>query len=124
MNDPYKNYKANSISTMTKGEQLILLFDKAIQRLNVSKTLLDDDNKHEAIIQLNRTRDIFNYLIVALDRSYEHADELISLYTFINSEIVKAAGKCDKSYIDEVLPIVIDLRDTWEEASKLARINK
>ncbi|QSX07166.1 flagellar export chaperone FliS [Sedimentibacter sp. zth1] len=124
MNDPYKNYKDNSINTMTRGEQLILLLDKAVQRLTIVSLMMEDGNFTEAIINLNKTRDIFNYLMACLDKKFEFATDLLQLYSFINAEIVKAAGKKDKTAIDNLIPIVIELRDTWKEAEKLARINK
>lgn len=124
MNNPYENYKNNSINTMTKGEQLILLFEKAEQRLNIAKTFFEQNKIDEAIHQLNRTRDIFNYLMVCLDKKFEYARDLLELYTFINTEIIKAAGRKDVKFIEGILPIVHELRDTWTQAEKLAKIKK
>lgn len=124
MINQYENYKNISINTMTKGEQLILLFEKAEQRLNISKTFFEQDKVDEAIHQLNRTRDIFNYLMVCLDKKFEHARDLLELYSFINTQLIKAAGRKDVKYIEEILPIVCDLRETWTQAEKLAKVKK
>lgn len=124
MINPYKNYKNMSINTMTKGEQLVLLFDKIVQRLTLATILFQDNKIEEAIVNLNKTKDIFNFLMVNLDSNYEISKNLMELYTFFNAEIIKSAAKKDISPITEILPIVKDLRDTWEEAEKLSRINK
>lgn len=124
MIDPYKNYKNMSINTMTKGEQLVLLFDKAVQRMVAANVLLDENKINEAEILINKTVDIFNYLMVCLDRDYNISSDLMTMYSFINGELLKGKIKKDKSYIDGVLPIVKELRDTWAEAEKMARINK
>lgn len=124
MIDPYKNYKEISINTMTKGEQLVLLLDKAVQRIVSAGVMLDQDKQADAGVLISRAIDIFNYLMVCLDKSFEVSTDLISLYSFINGELIKAKAKNDKSYIENILPIVRDLRDTWAEAEKLARINK
>jgi len=124
MIDPYKNYKNMSINTMTKGEQLVLLFDKAVQRMVAANVLLDENKINEAEILINKTVDIFNYLMVCLDRDYDISSDLMTMYSFINGELLKGKIKKDKSYIDGVLPIVKELRDTWAEAEKIARINK
>ena len=124
MIDPYKNYKNMSINTMSKGEQLVLLFDKAVQRMVAACVLLDQNKTVEAEAIIGKTVDIFNYLMVCLDRDYEFSSDLMSLYAFINGELLLGKVKKDKKYIDGVLPIVRELRDTWAEAEKLARINK
>ncbi len=124
MIDPYKNYKNMSINTMTKGEQLVLLFDKAVQRMVAANVLLDENKINEAEILINKTVDIFNYLMVCLDRDYNISSDLMTMYSFINGELLKGKIKKDKSYIEGVLPIVKELRDTWAEAEKMARINK
>ena len=124
MIDPYKNYKNMSINTMTKGEQLVLLFDKAVQRMVAAVALLEEKKVNEAEIIISKTVDIFNYLMVCLDQGYEVSSDLMRIYAFINGELLKVKIKRDKSYIEGILPIVKELRDTWAEAEKLARINK
>ncbi len=124
MIDPYKNYKNMSINTMTKGEQLVLLFDKAVQRMVAANVLLEENKINEAEILINKTVDIFNYLMVCLDRDYDISSDLMTMYSFINGELLKGKLKKDKSYLEGVLPIVKELRDTWAEAEKIARINK
>lgn len=124
MRNPYQQYMQNSIDTMTKGELLVQLFDGAIKKLTLAKVMLEQSKPDEAVVHLNKTRDIFNYLMVTLDESYEISSQLNELYMFINGEIIKAAAMRDKSIIESVLPLVRDMRDTWAEADKLAKIKK
>lgn len=124
MIDPYKNYKELSINTMTKGEQLVLLFDKAVQRMVAANALMDDNKTIEAELQISKTIEIFNYLMVCLDKNIDISSDLMMIYSFINGELIKGRVKKNKTYIEAVLPIVKDLRDTWAETEKLARIKK
>lgn len=124
MIDPYKKYKNISVSTMTRGEQLILLFDKAIQRMVASTIMIDEKKYDEAKVLLDKTVDIFNYLIVCLDKSFSLSPDLVKMYSFINSELIMSKIKNDKARIEAVLPIVRDLRDTWSEAEKISRTAK
>lgn len=124
MIDPYKNYKNISINTMTKGEQLILLFDKAIQRMVAASVMIDEKKYNEMNILLDKTVDIFNYLIVCLDKSFKLTPDLVKMYSFINSELIMSKIKKDKARIESILPIVRDLRDTWIEADKISRTTK
>jgi len=124
MINPYQNYKKTSIETLTKGEQLVLLLDKAIQRLTLAKMKIEAKDYKTADHELGRTNDIFNYLIVCLDSKIEISKELNQMYSFINAEVIKASAKHDIAHIDNALPLVRELRDTWEEADKIARANR
>lgn len=124
MLNPFEQYKKTSINTMTKGELLILLFDEAIKRLNQSKILMDNNDFDNANRSLEKTRKIFNHLIVTLDDKYKLSQELADMYMFFNSEIIKASSMKSTKYIDEILPMVKDLRNTWEEADRITRASK
>lgn len=124
MINPFEQYKKTSVNSMTKGELLILLFDEAIKKLNQSKILMDCNDHDNAKISLEKTRKIFNYLIATLDDKYELSQELADMYTFFNIEIIKASSLKSTKYIEEILPIIKDLRNTWDEADKIARASK
>ncbi len=124
MLNPFEQYKKTSVNTMTKGELLILLFDEAIKKLNQSKILMENDDLNNANISLEKTRKIFNHLIVTLDDKYQLSKDLEDMYMFFNSQIIKAASMKSTKYIDEILPMVKDLRNTWAEADKISRTSK
>jgi len=124
MLNPYQQYKNTSVNTMTKGELLILLFDEVIKKLNYSKILMTNNDFEQASVNLTKCRNIFNHLIVTLDDKYELSQELSEMYMFLNGEIIKASALKDVTKIDAILPIIRDLRDTWEEADKLSRTSK
>jgi flagellar protein FliS len=117
----FEQYKKNLINTMTKGELLILLFDEAIKRLNLSKILMENQDFENANINLERVRHIFNYLIVTLDDTYELSQGLVDMYAFFITETIKASSSKSVKNIDDILPMVKDLRNTWAEADILAK---
>ncbi|MBP1925716.1 flagellar protein FliS [Sedimentibacter acidaminivorans] len=124
MLNPYEQYKQTSVNTMTKGELLLSLFDGAIKKLNQSKILMDNNEYEQSRVLLEKCREIFNYLIITLDYSYEMSNELKEMYSFFNREIVKAIFSRKTKPIEDILPLVRDYRDTWEQADKLARTSK
>ncbi len=124
MLNPFEQYKKTSVNTMTKGELLILLFDEAIKKLNQGKLLIEHDDYENANVILEKTRKIFNHLIVTLDDKYPLSQELSDMYMFFNGEIVKASSMKSSQYIDGILPMVKDMRDTWAEADVIARTSK
>lgn len=124
MLNPFEQYKKTSVNTMTKGELLILLFDEAIKKLNQSKLLMEQSDFEDANISLEKTRKIFNHLIVTLDDKYSLSKDLSDMYMFFISQIIKASSMKNIKYIDDILPIVKDMRNTWAEADKIARTAK
>jgi len=124
MINPYEQYKRTSINTMTKGELLLLLLDEVIKKLNHSKILMENSDFDQANINLVKCRKIFNYLIVSLDDKYEISSELSEMYMFFNKEIIKASATKNTKNIDDILPMIKDLRNTWAEADKISRASK
>ena len=47
--------------------------------------------------------------------------DLFNLYDFIKSKLVEANMKKDIRIIDEVLPLIEDVRDMWHEVAKKAK---
>jgi len=121
MLNPYEQYKQTSVNTMTKGELLLSLFDGAIKKLNQSKILMDNKDYEQSKILLQRCREIFNYLISTLDYNYEMSNELREMYSFFNREIVNAMYSRKTQPIEDIIPLIRDYRNTWEQADKLAR---
>lgn len=124
MLNPYEQYKQTSVNTMTKGELLLSLFDGAIKKLNQSKILMDNKDYEQSKLLLEKCREIFNYLISTLDYNYEMSNDLKEMYSFFNREIVKAIVSRKTKPIEDVLPLVRDYRNTWEQADKLARTSR
>lgn len=117
----YQKYQQQSVSSLTAGEQLVLLFEQAC--LNISKGInaiekKDISGAHNAIV---KAENIFNYLIDALDFTYPISSDLYSLYNFINDRLLQANIKKDAAILCEVQKIACELRDTWREAEHLSR---
>ena len=43
------------------------------------------------------------------------------MYMFFNTEIIKSSSRKSPEYIEQILPMVKDLRNTWAEADKITR---
>ena len=114
-------YKEQSITSMTKGEMLIFLYDEVIKSLTKAKLLMHN-NEYEAFEgEINRSQEIINYFLLTLDRRYPVAAGLNKMYEFFNFELARAKAGRKEGVIDEVLPFIIELRDTWREADKLSK---
>lgn len=122
MLNPYQQYKNASVNTMTKGELLMLLLDESVKKVTLSKILMEKKDYEQAAVNIGKCRKIFNHLTVTLDEKYALSRELIELYQFINKELIRAEAMKSAQIIDDILPIIKDMRDTWAEADRLSRI--
>ena len=122
--DPIMQYKQQSINTMSKGEQLITLLNEALKNLHYGSLMLKDKNYATAEKCTEKSKKIFTYLSSVLDWNYEVTNDLYQLYYFFNQQIIKAEVKRDAAVLDELVPLVEKMRDTWEEAEKLSHMNK
>ncbi|MEG1436141.1 MAG: flagellar export chaperone FliS [Oscillospiraceae bacterium] len=117
-----QNYREQAIKSMTSGELLVLLLDESIKNLRVATMAFDEGNTETFINCAQKSKDIFFYLSSILDMQYEISEDLLAIYEFIMQEIMKAIITKDKQPIDEIMPLVEDLRVTWTEANKI--VNK
>ncbi len=119
--NPYEQYKTASVNTMTQGEMLIALYDEIIKQLNKSIIFIQEKNIPEANKSLIKSQDIINYLIATLDDKYPISAQLTAMYEFFNQQIIQSNIKKETAYIDEILPMITDLKVTFAQADKLAR---
>ncbi|MCR4925514.1 MAG: flagellar export chaperone FliS [Clostridiales bacterium] len=119
-----KQYEEQAIYTMSRGELLIKLFDEALKNMRCASAFMKNSDEENTEKCLNKARDIFSYLSSILDNKYEISYNLHQLYYFINQEIIRSGIKRDPQIIDNVIPLVEDMRETWVEAEKLVHMQK
>ena len=116
----YEQYKEQSINTMTKGEQLVLLFDEVVKNLKKSEIAIESKNYELLDVSIQKATDIVRYLISILDRSIPISNELYRMYDFFLYEFNRIKAGRNAEVIEEVRELVIDMRDAFREADKIA----
>jgi len=124
LDNPYKQYKEQSIMTMTKGELLVRLYEECSRRLNLSVIYIEEKKYDKANEALQRAQKIINYLRASLDYKYDISGNLDSLYDYFVRCIVKANIRKDIEIIKEVISMVDGLRDSFKEAEKIIHKKK
>lgn len=121
-NNPYNAYKNNAVKMASKEQLLLMLVDGAVKYTKVARLAIEKGELQRAHKELIRVQDIFTELMSTLDRGFgEAAENLFNLYDFIKNRLVQANIKKSIEIIDEVIPLIEDVRDTWYEVSKKAR---
>lgn len=116
----YQQYKMQSVNTMTSGEMLLRLFDELIKRLGKAQIALEDKNYDVFNESVKRSREIVQYLNDTLNMNYKISYELRRMYQFFLYELSRIQAGRRTAVIQELKPLVVELRDAFKEASKTA----
>ena len=117
--NPYTKYKENSINIASQEQLVIMLVDGAVKYTKVAKLALERGDKKRAHDELIRVQSIFAELMASLDiNAGSFAIDLMNLYNFIRNKLIEANIKKDIKVIDEVMPVIEDVRDMWHEVKR------
>ncbi|MCL1982331.1 MAG: flagellar export chaperone FliS [Clostridiales bacterium] len=117
-----QEYKEQAVNMMTPGEMLILLYDEIVKRLKKAEMLAKNSDFANFENEIKRAQDVVAYLNNALDRRIEISKNLAQLYSFFNYQMARITAGRNLHLIDELIPLVEDLRDTYKQADKLSKI--
>lgn len=118
-NRGYQQYKQQSVSTMTNGEMLILLYDECIKRLTMAEYTLDKKEYDIFEESVERVENIIKYLSAILDRKYSISQDLYRMYDYFLYELSRLRAGRKKEIIADIKPMIVELRDSFKEADKL-----
>ncbi|MGH4141105.1 flagellar export chaperone FliS [Clostridium sp.] len=122
----FNTYKSNSINFASKDQLLLMLVDGAAKFSKIGRqAILDKDVKkaHENIV---KTQNIFYELMATMDVSKggQWVESLMQVYEFIVRRLADANIKKSEEIMNEVIPLIEDVRDTWNEAYKKSKGGK
>ena len=115
----YNVYKNNSVNYASKDQLLLMLVDGAVKFAKISRQAIIDKDIKKAHTNLMKTQEIFIELMVSLDmEKAEWTNDLMQIYAFIKDKLVEANMKKDIKIMDEILPLIEEVRDLWYETDK------
>ena len=117
----YGVYKNNSVNFASKEQMLLMLLDGAVKFAKRGKLAIQEKDIKMAHNSITRTQDIFTELKVTLDpNAGDWAKQMFNVYSFINDRLLQANIKKDEAIMDEVIPLIEEVRNIWNEAYKLS----
>ncbi|WP_438335052.1 flagellar export chaperone FliS [Clostridium cochlearium] len=122
-NNAYNAYKTNSVNYASKEQLLLMVVDGAVKFSKIAKQGIEEKDIKKAHENIVKTQNIFYELMATLDveKGGEWAENLMKIYDFIIQRLVQANIKKDVKIMDEIIPIIEDIRDTWHEAYKISK---
>lgn len=119
--NPYAQYKQQSVVTASPEKLLIMLFDGAIRFVGQAKNALQEKDIEKSNYYLIRAQNIVYELMASLNMEYEISQPLFQMYEYINYNLQQANIHKDVSYLAEPEKYLREFRETWIEAAKLAK---
>lgn len=122
-NNAYSTYRNNSVNYASKDQLLLMLVDGASKFAKIARQAIIDSDIKKAHENIVKTQDIYYELMTTLDvnQGGEWAKAMMGIYDFIVRRLVDANIKKDIEIMNEVIPLIDDVRDTWNEAYKVSK---
>ncbi len=117
-NNPIQHYKEQSVNTMTPNELLLLLYDELVKDLLRCGLALEKQEYELMEAAADKSIDIIRYLDDTLDDQYPISRELHRLYEYFTYQLTRVKIGRNKQVLDQVRPMIMDLRDTFRQADK------
>lgn len=119
-NNPYQSYQQNQVQTLSQEKLVLMLYDGALRFCRQGQAAVEQRDYAAVSNNLGRAEDIISELMVTLNRDAgEVAENLYKLYEFMYRHLVQANVKKSAAMISEVIDLLQQLRDTWEEATRI-----
>lgn len=121
-NNAYNVYKNNSINYASKEQLLLMLVDGAVKFSKLAEKAIEENDVKKAHECIMKTEDIFTELTVSLDKSAgDWTIQIIEVYKFINQKLIEANLRKDLKVLQEVLPLIEQVRDLWHDVYKASK---
>ncbi|MFT8887951.1 MAG: flagellar export chaperone FliS [Ethanoligenens sp.] len=116
--NPYQYYKNQALETSSQYELVGRCYGDASLSLKRAQAYIDGKNYEQANNSVLKAQKILAGLDGALDMQFEIAQQLHTLYAYMQKKLFKANLAKDKAALDVVAGMLGELRDTWEQAVK------
>ncbi|MCP1160492.1 flagellar export chaperone FliS [Bacillus infantis] len=119
--NPYQSYQQNSVTTASPGELTLMLYNGCLKFINQAKKAIADKNVEAKNTNIQKAQNIIRELMVTLNMDLEVSQNMMSLYDYMNRQLIEANLKSDIAILDEVEGLVTEFRDTWKEVIQVNR---
>ena len=117
----YRDQREQTINAMSPGELLLLLYDELVKRLMRAELALNKEDYDLFEADVTRGLEIVRYLDDTLDRQYSIGRDLARLYDYFSYELNRVKAGRNRTELERVKTMVMELRDTFREAEKTSR---
>lgn len=120
-NNPYAAYQQNTVNTSSPAELTLMLYDGSLKFISRAKRAMEEENIVEKNEAIQRAQAIVTELMVTLDQSVPVAKNMLTLYEYVNYNLIEANIHNDIKKLDEAANIMREFRDTWKQVIQINR---
>lgn len=121
ISNPYQSYQQNAVNTASAGDLTLMLYNGCLKFLHLAKKAIDEKDIPTRNVNIQKSQNIIKELMVTLNMDIPVSQNLMSLYDYMNRQLIKANIENNITLIEEVESLVTEFRDTWKEAIVLNR---
>ena len=109
-------YQENTVATQSRGRIVVLLYEGAIKFMKQAITSLEQNDYEAKGRYITRAQDIINELntVLNMEAGGEVAQNLRSLYCFIDNYLSKANTQRDSKMLVDAINIMEELNKGWK----------
>lgn len=121
-NNALNIYKSNSVNYASKEQLLLMLVDGAVKFSKMAKEALIEEDIKKSHENLMKVQDIFAELMVSLDQNAgDWARDIYKVYDYIKVRLFEINLKKDINMMEELMPVIESVRNTWHEAYEISK---
>lgn len=117
-------YNNSKILTASPAELTLMLYEGAIKFCNLALLGLEKGDLEKVNVNIIKAEKIIIEFKGTLDFKYPVAKDFERVYDYIYRTLVEANIKKDKEMLEEALGHIREMRDTWKEVMRLAKLGK
>ena len=117
-------YKRQQVMTATPEALTLMLYNGALRFMTEGIEAIRNKDYEKTNTSLIKAQNIISEFRMTLKMEYEISHQLLPLYNYVYDCLVEANMKSSIEKVEEAKEIVTELRNTWNEAIKIARKEK
>lgn len=115
--NPFQAYKNTAVQTASRAKLLLMLYDGLVSSIELGRIAICEGRVEDSNRQLIKAQEIVLELRASLRMEYDISNSLASLYDYFYRRLIDSNVQKDDKILDELLPLIQGLRDTWYQAS-------
>ena len=107
------------ITSANSTELIEILYEMLLEYVDDAKAAIEKNDINEIHDSIRKARGCLRELMESIDFEYDIAGYFMSLYAYVNKELLLAEIRKDVKMFDNVKVVIEPLRDTYIELAKL-----
>ena len=119
MNSVKKREFTARVAGATKSELVVIMYEIILTDIKTAKEAYENGDKIAYVGELRNAQKFVMELMNALDFEYEISKQLMSLYIYLNKNIIKCISHYDEEKIDTVEMVISKLLESFRQISEM-----